>query len=168
MLCAACTSARTQAGPLPSVNPSASASQQFLSGPCPVSRPFPRNQIPRAVVYAALGDYVGPPVRNIGNWYGNDSLWVELPTGSAVVKLAGEDLSEKFPWVRLIRGQLTIDGRRLDGPAAPVKSDVPDGYGPRGFQATGIGFPEPGCWEIAGRIAGWHLTFIVEARRGHR
>ena len=67
-----------------------------------------------------------------------------------------------------MRGQLTIEGRRLDGPTAPAQSDVPDGYGPRGFQATGMGFPEPGCGEITGRIAGRHLIFIVEARRGHR
>jgi hypothetical protein len=114
-------------------------------------------------VNSVFAGYEGP-ITNVGFWYGNDALWVELPPESEVVKAPGEELSEKFPWVRVIRGYLSIDGRRLDVPARPAEGQALRGYGSIGFQASGIAFPTAGCWEITGKIAGRELTFIVEAR----
>jgi hypothetical protein len=104
-------------------------------------------------------------VRNIGAWFGNDALWVELPSNGAVVKPAGERLAEKFPWVRLVRGAISITGRRLDGPARPARGDASNGDGPIGFNSSGIVFPTEGCWEITGNIHRHQLTFIVRVHR---
>jgi hypothetical protein len=74
----------------------------------------------------------------------------------------------KLGWWRGVQGRLTISGRRLDGTARPVTADVPDGYGPTGFQASGIDFPTEGCWEVTGRAGTAHLTFamvVVKASR---
>jgi hypothetical protein len=110
------------------------------SGPCPVTQPVSRDEIPTLVVDGVLGDYQGPPVDNIGNWYGNDALWVELPAGSTVVKRPSEELAEKFPWVRLVRGYIRIAGQRLDGPAPPARGEASTGNGPIGFNSSGISF----------------------------
>ncbi len=59
----------------------------------------------------------------------------------------------KFWWWRLVKGRLTIEGRRL--------SIIPDGYGEIGFQASGLVFPTPGCWEVTGRIGDKSLTFVT-------
>jgi hypothetical protein len=76
-------------------------------------------------------------------------------------------LSEKFPWVRLIHGNLTIEGRRLDDASGPARLSVPSGYGVgSGFQASGIAFPAEGCWGVTGKIARQELSFVVEVRRG--
>jgi len=67
----------------------------------------------------------------------------------------------KFWWWRLVKGRLTIEGRRLDNPAPPLHSIIPDGYGEIGFQASGLVFPTPGCWEVTGRIGDKSLTFVT-------
>jgi hypothetical protein len=67
----------------------------------------------------------------------------------------------KFPWWRLVRGQLTITGRRLDAPAPPATSDVPHGYGDVGFQASGVSFSSEGCWQVTGKVDHTSLTFVT-------
>jgi len=67
----------------------------------------------------------------------------------------------KFPWWRLVSGDLTITGRRLDAPAPPLKSFVPEGYGEIGFQASGVTFPSEGCWQLTGTVAHSSLTFVT-------
>jgi hypothetical protein len=66
----------------------------------------------------------------------------------------------KFGWWRGVSGQLSIQGRRLDGPAPPLRAEVPDGYGDTGFQASGVIFPTEGCWEITGQVGAARLTFV--------
>jgi hypothetical protein len=162
----ACTSAVPMSLPTPSPSPPASGEPQFLSGPCPVSQPVPPGQVPKDVVDAVdPGQQGSVRERDFLYWYGNDALWVELPPGSEVVKPPAEELSEKFPWVRLIPGYLSIDGKRLDGPAPSARGRASRGYGRIGFQASGIHFPTTGCWEITGKVAGRELRFVVEARR---
>jgi hypothetical protein len=46
--------------------------------------------------------------------------------------------------------------------APPLRSHIPAGYGDIGFQATGIIFPTPGCWEVTGRVGNASLTFITK------
>ena len=70
-------------------------------------------------------------------------------------------LAMKFPWWRGVQGPLRIDGRRLDASAPPLRADIPSGYGERGFQATSLIFPVPGCWEVTGRVGNASLTFIT-------
>jgi len=73
----------------------------------------------------------------------------------------------KFPWWRAVRGELRIEGRRLDQSAPPLRSDF-SSYGPTGFQATGIIFPTEGCWKITGRAGEASLTFVVIVVRADR
>jgi hypothetical protein len=73
--------------------------------------------------------------------------------------------SEKFGWWRGpgVVGKLSIEGRRLDGPAPPLRADIPDGYGETGFQSSRVTFTSEGCWEVTGRVGGASLTFVVLA-----
>jgi hypothetical protein len=124
-------------------------------GICPVTRPAPPSAVPQGVI-----DTIGPGTSesashaDFQNWYGNDALWVGLYT-------EGARQSEKFWWVRLGRGKLTITGRRLDAEAPPAVGHVPDGYGETGFQASGIDFPTGGCWEVTGTLARNELRFVL-------
>ena len=105
-----------------------------------------------------------------GNYeYKNEFLGTALwPDGTVVFKPGGpgsveEDgsLSMKFPWTRYISGQLTIDGRRLDGSAPPLGAYIPRGYGDTGFQSTALIFLTPGCWEVTGHVGNGQLTFVT-------
>jgi hypothetical protein len=49
----------------------------------------------------------------------------------------------------------------LDGAAPPLSTSIPDGYGPTGFQASGVTFPTEGCWEVTGRVGNASLTFVT-------
>jgi hypothetical protein len=99
--------------------------------------------------------------------YGNGELWVGglWPDGIIAAKPAFVEpdgtVGMKFGWWREAPGKLTITGRRLDGPGPPARGDVPDGYGERGFQASGVSFPVDGCWEIEGRLPTTTLTFTT-------
>jgi hypothetical protein len=75
-------------------------------------------------------------------------------------------LRTKFGWWRGVPGRLVIDGRRLDSPAPRLEARVPSGYGDIGFQATGIYFPTPGCWEVTGRVGRASLTFVTIVELG--
>src|SRR5207249_4099963 len=86
--------------------------------------------------------------------HGNGALWTVLwPEGEVVFKPGGpgfvlEDgsLSMKWPWWRGVRGQLTIEGRRLDGAAPPLLAATPCCYDDTGVQATALVCTTPGCW----------------------
>ncbi len=106
---------------------------------------------------------------NADGWFSNDALRVQLwPDGTVVFKPRGPgsvltdgSLSMKFPWERKREGQLRIDGRRLDAPAAPLRANIPCCYGEVGFQATTLIFATTGCWEVTGRVGDASLTFIT-------
>jgi hypothetical protein len=97
---------------------------------------------------------------------GNGKLWVGGLWPSGVIG-AGSGVfqdglvSTKFGWWRNVRGQLRISGRRLDASAPPLRSDVPDGYGVTGFQASGVIFPTGGCWRITGTAGPTSLSFVT-------
>jgi len=97
------------------------------------------------------------------------AFWVTVPVSGTYELIQPEDgglPGTKLVWWRPEPGvPLEITGRRLDGPAGPLETSVPDGYAGL-LQATGIAFPEVGCWEITGRAAGQELTFVarVEVR----
>lgn len=99
--------------------------------------------------------------------YGDDDLWVGgLPSGGVLLAeprwvMADGSVGWKLGWWRIASGHLTITGRRLDGPAPPLRSQVPDGYGSVGFQASGVGFPTEGCWEVTGSVGGASLSVVL-------
>jgi hypothetical protein len=101
--------------------------------------------------------------------YGNAALSTALfPDGTVVFRRGGPgsvqpdgSLAMKFGWDRHVRGKLHIEGRRLDAPAPPLRTDIPDGYGDIAFQATMLVFPTVGCWEVTGRVSDATLTFVT-------
>ncbi len=74
-------------------------------------------------------------------------------------------LGTKVGWVRRIPGELIVGGRRLDADAPPARAYMNSGYGNKGFQASYLVFPSPGCWEITGRISDRSLTFVVQVEK---
>jgi len=115
-----------------------------------------------------------PPGERAGSsHYGNGSLWTALPPAGRVVFWPGGpgqvlpdgSLSIKFPWWRAVSGPLTIEGRRLDAPAAPLRARIPEGYGDTGVQATALIFPTDGCWQVTGKVDGASLTFVVKVEQ---
>jgi hypothetical protein len=98
-------------------------------------------------------------------YHGNGRLWTVLPDGGVVRRRRVGSIREKFPWWRARRGRLEISGRRLEGAAQPLRARVPGGYGPTGFQSSGIIFPRPGCWKVTGSAGGARLTFVTLVER---
>lgn len=116
--------------------------------PCPIAQP---NNSP-------------PPGSTFGaEFHGNGKLWVGLWRANVVVQDRGPDgsIDAKFGWWREVRGQLRIEGHRLDAAAPPARGNVPSGYGDSGFQATGVIFPTEGCWEVTGRVGESALSFVT-------
>ena len=107
-----------------------------------------------------------PPSGNYGNEFiattlTEDGKIVFAPGGPGFVLKDGS-LAMKQPWWRLVKGQLVIEGHRLDSPAVPLRAAIPTGYGETGFQATGLIFPTPGCWEVKALLGEHSLTFVTE------
>jgi hypothetical protein len=121
------------------------------AGRCPVTRPN-----------GASPPGVGAQA---GVNHGNTKLWTALWPGG-VIKAEPDYVDKdgsihmKFGWWRGVSGRLSIQGRRLDAPAPPLRAEVPDGYGDRGFQASGVIFPTEGCWEITGQVGAARLTVV--------
>jgi hypothetical protein len=105
--------------------------------------------------------------------HGTEALWTNLWTwGEGVVDVPPDHVNSdgslgemKWPWWRGVPGRLTIVGRRLDAEAPPLRAFVPEGYGERGFIATGLIFPTTGCWEITGRVGEASLVFVLRVRQ---
>ena len=113
----------------------------------------------------------GVAAADSGSIHGNGGLWVAIAYGGIIP--AGKSNQQpdgstrmKFPWWRGDVGELRISGVRLDGAAPPLRADVPSGYGPTGFQASGVFFPTQGCWEITGRAGSAALTIVVMVVKG--
>jgi hypothetical protein len=97
-------------------------------------------------------------------WYyvnGDQSIWASAWwVGQAESYLrAGED-GVKVGWFRPAGAELAISGERIDGPSAPLEAHVPCCY-PTRFQATGLSFPAPGCWQVHAQAEESELAFTV-------
>jgi hypothetical protein len=105
--------------------------------------------------------------------YGNGKLWTDFWPFNVVVAHAEQvnadgSIEMKWPWWRGVRGTLRIEGRRLNGDAAPLRAEIPAAYGLVGFQPSGLIFPTEGCWEITGRVGDASLTFVTIVLDGSR
>ena len=112
----------------------------------------------------------GPDAFNFGNtdlraalyWPRGRLTAGVLPDGGTMATInADGSITVKVGWWRGVPGELSISGHRLDGEAPLLRADVPEGYGPRGFQPTGLTFATTGCWEVTGEVGDADLTFIV-------
>jgi hypothetical protein len=148
------------AGPPPSSLPSLSlAASPALVADCTVTLGQPGTKPPPPFNPDEL------PVSYVDTWQGNDAIWIRLPRGGTIPasRNQGEGtLSAKFPWWRVVPGQLEVSASRPGGVerfAASVGT-VPQ-YGPTGFVPSGLVFDGPGCWEVTGSLNGRTLTFVA-------
>ncbi len=141
------------------------------SSPTPSRAPCPVTRAPAAAISPPPTAGVGPnPELSFragqGSFlFGNDQLIVLLPDdGVFHPSDAGRGLpgGVKLGWWRIAHGDLTITTRRLDAVSTPLPADVPAGYGDVGFQATGVNFSAPGCWQVVGSVGGKTLEFVVD------
>lgn len=110
-----------------------------------------------------------PPGENAAyeNYLGNDKVWTSLwPNGKIHMQPYNRNpdgsLSMKWPWWRSVSGPLSIEGRRLDAEAEPLRSFISSGYGESGLQVSELIFPTTGCWEVTGHVGNASLTFVTE------
>ena len=157
----AARSARESAPPEPP--PAATAPGGPLS-PAPVSF---AEATPTCRVTAPNGS-TPPDEEQSSEHHGNGALWTVLwPGGEVLIApehlLPDGSMGMQFPWWRGpgVRGELAVQGRRLDAAAPPLRVDVPAGYGDTGVQASGLIFPTEGCWEVTGRAGDASLTFVT-------
>ena len=102
-------------------------------------------------------------------WYGNAAVWVLLGVSGELGTDPGQRRPwyGKVPWWRTVPGTLTIRAQPIGSPVAGFHADVPSGYGPTGFQPSGLYWPRLGCWQVTGTIAGQALTFTVWVKAGY-
>ena len=87
------------------------------------------------------------------------------PMGPGFVTANGS-LGIKWPWMRGVRGQVKVKGRRLDAKAPRLRADIPPPsyYGDFGFTPSYLIFPTPGCWEVTAHVGNRKaskLTFVT-------
>lgn len=117
----------------------------------------------------ALNGATPPGEQASPGFHGNGLLWTGLwPDGRVIFEPGGPgeigadgSLTMKWWWWRGLEGALTISGRRLDRPAAPLLASIPEGYGSGGFQASALVFSEPGCWEVTASVGEASLSFVT-------
>ncbi len=113
-------------------------------------------------------DFVGTglPVPYVHTWLASPAIWVRLPRHGVIPAQPdpdGRTLSTKFPWWRVIRGQLHASAHpvghahpRLSAQVEPVAD-----YAPTGFVPSALRFSKPGCWRITGSLRGHAITFVA-------
>jgi hypothetical protein len=95
-------------------------------------------------------------------------LW---PEGTVVITRDDVD-RDGIGWMKFVfqregaaEGGLRLGGRRIGAepsdPLGTVRSEIPDGYGTTGVQATAIGFPAEGCWEVIAMSGSSQLRFVT-------
>ncbi len=139
---------------VPKETPPSSVAPKNTSPPCSVT--IPNRNTP-------------PGERPSSYHFGNGALWTALwPEGKVVCRqdLVGQILPDgscamKWAWWRGVHGKLTIEGRRLDAAAPPLRAFISEGYGDVGFQSTAVIFPTEGCWEVTGKVGQASLTFVT-------
>jgi hypothetical protein len=104
-------------------------------------------------------------------YHGNGEIWTVLwPAGEVVFEPGGPgfvlpdgSLGMKWPWIPAAPGELAIEGRRIDAPAPPLRSEVGGEASTAGsrFFPSYLVFPTPGCWSVTGRVGDASLTFVT-------
>jgi hypothetical protein len=132
---------------------------------CPVT--LPNLTVRPGSGFAAAGfNYGNAHLRAHLHWRdGTLEAGIRADGGSSAIINRNGSISTKLGWWRGASGTLVITGRRLDKSAPALGADVPDGYGRRGFQATGITFSTPGCWQVVGKVGRARLSFVVRVAK---
>jgi len=109
-------------------------------------------------------------------WFGTDRLWTDLPSDGTWQGLRHYSpttpgfrhkifwWSKGYYWLSDPNPDLTVKGKRLDGPAPRLLTPRPtDGYNEalKSFMLVGADIPTYGCWKITGRFKKNELRFVI-------
>ena len=139
----------------------------------PVSQGTPGGSCPVTIANGSTPPGEAKSAQN----HGNGKLWTVLwPHGVMLVdsgSMAPDGwIGMKVPWwAKGVKGDLKIEGRRLDGSAPLVRVSGPDEslrneFSTGRFWSSGVFFQSEGCWEVTGRIGATSLTFVTIVLRG--
>jgi hypothetical protein len=119
---------------------------------CPVT--LPNQTVPSGAGFNPGGfNYGNAQLRAHLYWSrGTRSAGIRPGGGATAIINRDGSISVKLGWWRGLAERLVIRGRRLDASAPPLRVHIPDGYGPLGFQPTGLTFPTVGCWQVVGKL----------------
>jgi hypothetical protein len=88
------------------------------------------------------------------NWLHVGKLWMGYTLADSAFE--SDPNGQKIAWWReqgSAFGKLRVTGKRLDAEAPPLNAHIPTGYANTwGFQASGLYFPTPGCWQVVARV----------------
>jgi hypothetical protein len=131
---------------------------------CPVTTAGPAKMPP------ALFVRIGLPVPYVRTWMGNRAIWVRLPRHGVLP--ASYDprehaMSVKFPWWRVLGGQLHAWAHPVGQAGPRLEADVAAAadYGPKGFVPSFLRFSKPGCWKVTGSLRGHTISFVTRVIR---
>lgn len=103
-----------------------------------------------------------PYLANLSHsWWERDRIWMGVAGAFHGQGFVALPKGQKIGWYRDRPGTIRLSARRLDGHSGTFSSDVPSGYGPIGFQASGVKFSAPGCWQLTATVGKRASTFVV-------
>lgn len=145
---------------------SESAGSSTARAVCRVAIP-PQRKVPPGAGFSAAGFNYGTRHLRAALYWPHGILPAgRLPSGASYATINPDgSIGAKLGWWRGVPGRLRIRGRRLDAPATPLRAAVPNGYGPMGFQVSGLTFPTVGCWRVVGAVAQANLAFVVKVTK---
>ena len=112
----------------------------------------------------------GLPVPYVRIWLGSPAIWIRLPRRGILPALPDPQrgtISSKFPWWRVLAGNLHAWAARVGGAHPRMAADVQPAasYGPTGFVPSELHFSGPGCWMVTGSLRGHTLSFVARVVR---
>lgn len=108
-----------------------------------------------------------------GFWYGSDSLWTAVRENGTWEALPHnpEGYTQKvfwwrdgYVWTEEPEPELTVTGKRLDAPAAPLHASEATNASASDIGSAmlvGVDMPTLGCWKITGKYGDAELSFVV-------
>ncbi len=131
------------------------------TGGCPVTLRGSAKKPPLAFVQT------GFPVPYVRKWLASKTIWIRLPRHGIIPAEpdpGGQTISAKFPWWRVVRGQLHAWAHPVGQAQPRLTADVSPVayYAPTGFLPSGLRFSEPGCWRITGSLRGHTISFVAQ------